>query len=256
MAPLTTHLVIGERVFARLPQFDRVDYGAFLLGCVLVDANGFADIDRRTTHFAEQRATHGPNAVHRSCANFLEHLDEVLVHQWDELASAERAVVGGYLCHLAADEEWKLFTLDLQRRQGILTTNDLPVPAGVIMTAFDVLSSELYIDFSCVASALRDASVPDVFTHVPHDVFRAMWDFVRGHLTHRSSTESYLAMLRRLGVPDAEIEAERRALQTYWKDAVDFIHKYHGGIHSHIQAMVQRSLRTMPRLWKRFPVHR
>ena len=256
MAPLTTHLVIGERVFAQLPQVEKADYGAFLLGCVLVDANGFTDIKRRTTHFSRHRVTDGPHAVNRSCANFLDQLDDLLVRGWGTLAHEERAFVAGYLCHLAADEEWKRFTQDLLRAMGILAPEDLSIPGSAIMRAFDVLSSELYIDFSCVASALRDASVPDVFTHVPHDVFRAMWDVVRGHLTHRSSTESYLAMLRRLGVPDAEIEAERRALQTYWKDAVDFIHKYHGGIHSHIQAMVQRSLRTMPRLWKRFPVHR
>jgi hypothetical protein len=31
MAPLTTHLVIGERVFAHLPRLDPSDYGAFLL---------------------------------------------------------------------------------------------------------------------------------------------------------------------------------------------------------------------------------
>ena len=40
MAPLTTHVVIGERVFGPSRQFDRADYGAFLLGCVLVDVNG------------------------------------------------------------------------------------------------------------------------------------------------------------------------------------------------------------------------
>ena len=36
MAPLTTHLVIGERVFAQLKQFEAADYGAFLLGCVIL----------------------------------------------------------------------------------------------------------------------------------------------------------------------------------------------------------------------------
>ena len=251
MAPLTTHLVIGERVFARLPELGDADYGTFLLGCVLVDASGFTDIDRRTTHFAEHRAVGGPYAVDRSCANFLEQLDELLVRRWDELSSAERAFVAGYLCHLAADEEWKRVTLGSLRSMGILAPKDLPIPAGTIMTAFDVLSSEMYVDFSSVASALRDASVPNVFTHVPRDAFQAMWDVARGRLIDRSSTESHLAMLRRLRVTDTEIEAERRELQTYWEDALKFIHKYLGGIHSRVLAMVQRSLQTMPRLWER-----
>ena len=51
MAPLVTHLVIGERVFAQSPQFDSADYGPFLLGCVLVDVNNFSGMDRRRTHF-------------------------------------------------------------------------------------------------------------------------------------------------------------------------------------------------------------
>lgn len=256
MAPLTAHLVIGERVFDQLPRFGRPDYGAFLLGCVLVDVNSFADIDRRTTHFAENQATDGPYAVDRSCANFLDHLDSVLVCTWDRLANEERAFVAGYLCHLAADEEWKLFTLDLMHRMGVLTSKDLLIPAGVIMTAFDVLSSELYVDFSSVASALRDAPVPDVFIHVPREAFQAMWDIARGHLTGRCSTESYLAMLPRLGVPDAEMQAKRQEFQTCWEGAVEFIHKHHGDIQSNIQAMVMRSLQTMPHLWERCPMVR
>jgi hypothetical protein len=49
MAPLITHLVVGERVFAQLRQFDSAAYGPFLLGCILVDVHGFSNIDRRVT---------------------------------------------------------------------------------------------------------------------------------------------------------------------------------------------------------------
>ena len=251
MAPLTTHLVIGERVFAEVPQMDGADYGAFLLGCVLVDANGFTDIKRRTTHFSKHRATDGPHAVNRSCANFLDQLDDLLARSWSTLAREERSFVAGYLCHLAADEEWKWLTQELLRAMGVLLPRDLPVPGSAIMTAFDVLSSELFVDFSSVAAALGDATVPDVFTHVPHDAFQATWDIVKEHLTHRSSIRSFLAMLRRLGVPDAEVQARGRTIESYWDDAVELVERSHGGVEQQIRAMVTRSLQTIPRLFER-----
>ena len=71
MAPLVTHLVIGERVFAQSPQFDSTDYGPFLLGCVLVDVNNFSGMDRRRTHFVGRVDEDGADAFNRSCASFL-----------------------------------------------------------------------------------------------------------------------------------------------------------------------------------------
>ena len=109
MAPLITHLVVGERVFAQLGRFDPATYGAFLLGCVLVDVHGFSDVDRRRTHFAGRLEEDGEDAFRKSCAGFLDQLDTVLLRPWGELGEGERAFVAGYLCHLAADEDWKWF---------------------------------------------------------------------------------------------------------------------------------------------------
>lgn len=258
MAPLITHLVIGERVLARLPQFRAADYGAFLLGCALVDVHAFSEVDRRTTHFAGRLVKDGADAFDQSCANFLGQLDVLLVRPWDELTRAERAFVAGYLCHLAADEDWKQFDWHLLHTQGVYWWMDSPAPEGaklmpapvdVIMTAFEVLSNELYTDFSTVASALNDVSVPDVLTHVPHGVFQATWDIAQAHVMNGGSLESYLEMLGRLGKTGAEIQAVRRQHEIYWDAALELIQNCFGGVESRIQAMVRRSLETMPLLF-------
>ena len=119
MAPVTTHLVIGERVFPQLLQLEPADFGAFLLGCVMVDVHAFSSIDRRTTHFADRFDKHGAYAFDRSCTNFVDQLDDLLVRSWDELTCTEQAFVAGNLCHLAADENWKQFVWDVLHDLGI-----------------------------------------------------------------------------------------------------------------------------------------
>ena len=52
MAPIVMHAVIGERVYPEIaPLAASHSLGAFLLGCMLADVNGFSDLDRRQTHF-------------------------------------------------------------------------------------------------------------------------------------------------------------------------------------------------------------
>jgi hypothetical protein len=137
MASTITHLVIGERVFTQLEQLDPVDYGEFLLGCVLVDVHCCSAVDRQITHFAERFDEQGTDAFNKSCSNFLSQLGSLLVHPWNKLTSAERAFVAGYLCHLAADEDWKQFDLHTIHTLGIQWWVDLPVPVSVILTAFN-----------------------------------------------------------------------------------------------------------------------
>jgi hypothetical protein len=260
MAPFITHLIIGERVFAQWPRFDPVVYGEFLLGCVLVDVHAFNPIERRTTHFAERLEGEGSYAFDRSCANFLGQLDSLLVRPWNKLTPAEQAFVAGYLCHLAADEEWKSFDWYLLHSLGIYWQLNppplagvklMPAPAEVILTVFEVLSTELYADLPAVVSALDDVSVPDVLTHVPHGIFQATWDVAKAHALDGSTLESYLNMLKRLGKDSSEVRAARLEHEKYWKDAVETIHNCFGGVPQRVQAMVQQSLEKMP-LLRRF----
>ena len=248
MAPLVTHLVVGERVFAQLQRFDDKDYGSFLLGCVLVDVHGFSDVDRRETHFVGRLEEDGVGAFNKSCASFLNQLDGLLTRPWNQLAGAEQAYVAGYLCHLAVDEDWKRFGWNILHTLGISSLADLPVPAGVIYTAFGVLSSKTYVDSPAIVSALNDTEIPYVLTHVPHSAFQAMWDIVKEHMLTGGTPESYFEMLEREGRTDAEVQEVIRRHDVYWEDAVALIHDL-GGVEPRIQAAVQRSLDTIPRLW-------
>ena len=254
MAPLATHLVIGERVFAQVSQMEEAGYGLFLLGCVVPDAHFFGDVERRITHFADRLQAEGVYAFHRSCANFLDQLNDLLIRPWKSLATGERAFVAGYLCHLAADEDWKQVDYNMLQDRGLLIWTDLPVPGGVTVTAFDVLSSQYYGDFASVATALSEASVPDVLTHVSHGVFQAMWNIAQVHALSGSTFESNLQTLARLGKSEAEVQVERRQLEAHWDRAIEVIEEYLGSIPSRIDAMVARSLQIVPCLWERFPV--
>jgi hypothetical protein len=197
-----------ERVYPQIPHSGPSPsvYGAFLLGCVLVDVHAFSHIERSATHFAQRLVKDGGNAFSRSCANFLAQLDTLLARPWDALTCAERAFVVGYLCHLAADEDWKQFDWTTLHTRGTYLWTDLPVPGNVLLTVFDVLSNELYVDFPSVSAALRNASVPNVLTHVPHDALRATWKIVKTHLVNNSSLGSYTKMLERLGKTPEEIQ--------------------------------------------------
>jgi hypothetical protein len=248
MASWVTHLVVGERVFARLQQFGEQEYGAFLLGCVLVDLHAFSDIDRRTTHFVGRLEEDGVEAFTKSCANFLSQLDDVLRRPWGKLVSTERAFVAGYLCHLAVDEDWKRFGWDILRAAGLKSLADYPVPGEVFLTAFDVLSSELYVDFPAIALVLETASIPDVLAHVPYDTLQTMWAITKEYVMDGKTAESYFELLERAGKTDAEVQAVRDAHDVYLEDAVTAIHDL-GGVEPRIQAAVERSLEMAPRLW-------
>ncbi len=248
MAPWITHLLAGECVFAQLPQLGDEDYGPFLLGCVLVDVNAYSSVAHRASHFVGRLEDDGTDAFNKSCVNFLSQLDGLLLCPWNQLASAERAFVTGYLCHLAADEDWKRFGWDVLQTLGLESLADIPVPGDVIYTAFDVLSSQMYVDFTTVASALRDAVIPDVFTHVPHDAFQTMWDIAKGHVMTGDTPESYFEMLKREGKTAAELQEVIHLHDVYWKDALALVHDL-GGVEPRVQGGVRRSLEVIPHLW-------
>lgn len=259
MAALITHLLVGERVFAQLPRFDPAVYGEFLLGCALVDVHVFSDIERPATHFARRLDGDGPFAFNKSCANFLDQLDDLLVRPWNELTPAEQAFVAGYLCHLAADEDWKRFDWYLLHTLGIYWwlgqlppplpgVKLMPAPGDVVLTVFEVLSSKLYADFPAIVSALNAVSVPNVLTHVSHSTFQTTWDICKMHALGSGTLESYIEILKRLGKNDAEIQTVRLEHERYWQEAMRTIHNYFGGVQQRVQDMVQHSLKKMPLL--------
>jgi hypothetical protein len=247
MAPLVTHLVVGERVFAQLQQFDSTAYGPFLLGCVLVDVNGFIGIDRRVTHFVGRLHEDGRDAFGKSCDNFLEQLDTLLIRPWRELQQHERAFVAGYLCHLAVDEVSKQSGYEMLQKLGISSLADLPVPGGILLSAFAALTSELHGDFSAIALALENVSIPHVLVHVLLDDFRAMWEVSGERIMNGCPHELRIEMLRRMGKTNAQIEAARHEHETHWDAAVAFAQES-GEVERIVDDGVRRSLEVLPRL--------
>jgi hypothetical protein len=247
MPPLTTHLVVAERVFPHLEQFSASEYGAFLAGTLVVDVNSFTDVSRRTTHLVGRVDEDGDAAFTKSCANFLKQREHLLSHPWADLTPEERAFVAGYLCHLAADEPWKAMSARLQRMLGVQSLEDMPVPGSVVLTVFSVLSHGLFVDFAAVTEALHAASLPDVFTHVAHADFMRMWDIVRLPLLKADSPESFFEMLERSGKDAVELQTIREQHARYWDAAVALIEQV-GGVEGFVAEAVERALEVLPAL--------
>jgi len=255
MATFVTHLVIGERVFARLKQehcpIQESEYGAFLLGCMLVDVNNFNGMDRRETHFVGRLEQDGQDAFRKSCANFVAQLDALLVRPWSDLTPAAQAFVTGYLCHLAADEAWKQRSWEWQRSQASNPPTDPIAPVGVLLTAFDAASTKTYRDSAAIASALTAAAVPHALTHIPHADLVEMWDTIRAHVLDGQVPDSYFKLLQRMGKSKARIERIRREYDLYWQQAVSLLQKM-GGVEPILRDSVERSMRIIPHLWDKF----
>jgi hypothetical protein len=257
MASLTTHLVVGERVYLQAPQLEGTQadtnhpttYGTFLLGCVVPDVSMLGTIDRRETHFVGRPDEDGADAFTQSCTRFLARLDGLLHHPWGELPGEERSFVAGYLCHLAADEAWKASAWRALGRLGMRSSTELGVPLGVITTAGSVLSAELYRDFPALSAALREAFVPDVFRHVPYGAFVEMWDLVQPHLLDGRTYASYLELLTRRGMPEFKIQEMGREHEQYWEQAVALVRDM-GGVEPMVLACVERAIEMLARLWE------
>ncbi|HQE92937.1 MAG TPA: hypothetical protein PLH19_10855 [Anaerolineae bacterium] len=250
MPPLTTHLVVAERVFPHLEPFGAAEYGAFLTGNLVVDVNGFTSVSRRTTHFVGRFDEDGEAAFTASCANFLKQRGRLLSRPWVELTPEERAFVAGYLCHLAADELWKAMSARLQQAWGLNSPEDMPVPPAVVLTAFSVASHALFVDFAAVAAALDTAPLPDVFTHVAHADFLRMWDIVHQPLLQGNSPESFFEMLARSGQDAAELQKVREQHACHWDAAMALVEQV-GGVEAFVTEAAERALEILPDLWRK-----
>jgi hypothetical protein len=256
----TVHLAVGERVWEQIVDSQQTGtelavgggaYGAFLLGCVLADTSLLGEVTYRQTHFTAGMYGTGEESFDRSCENLLAQLKEVLRVPWPALASAERAFVAGYLCHLAADETWKRFCWRVMDRLGISRWDGLPVPFGVLMTAYHVRGAALWIDRKGIADALATAEIPAAMRHVPHVSFVRAWAAFKAHSLDGRTAESYLDMLGRMGQSEKEIAAARAEHERYWEEALAFVEREEA-IAVLAEEAVARSLEVIPRLWEEY----
>jgi hypothetical protein len=251
MPPLTTHLVIGERVFRKFTQFDSLQpaYGAFLLGCLLVDVNGFSDIDRSITHFDNDHF--GPHPC--GANNFMDQLEGLLIYPWTDLCNEGKAFVLGYFCHLAADEEWKLGNHKLRDAIGVQRLSQL-IPVDVILTEFDVQSNGMFLDSSTLHKALENARIPNVLTHVPHVTFQRMWEIIQTHVLIQSSPDTFVEMIIRNGATPEEADKARQEHKQYHEKADAMIDDFFGGVRPRTETMINYTIAKMPAFWERFPL--
>jgi hypothetical protein len=243
------HAVIGERVYPQIRQLVQTQaYGAFLLGCMLADVNGFSDLDRRQTHFVGRPHEDGEAAFSEGSIAFLSQRDALLQRPWDGLSPGEQAFAAGYLCHLAADEAWKEVTWRKLWAMGITSADQFPIPGGVLLTAYSILSGDHYRDEAAVAAVLQQATVPDVLTHVPHEALVGMWDAVKPHVLDGHTVAAYLGMLARKGVTAAEVAERKRQHEVYMDEAIAFVLEL-SDVEATIQVTADRSLEMVLRLW-------
>jgi hypothetical protein len=255
MAPILTHLVVGERIFPQIaaPLPTPEAHGAFLLGCILVDVNSFEPaIARRVTHFIGPKDQVGRRSFTDSSRNFIQQQARLLRRPWQALTAAEQAFVAGYLCHLAADESWKLTSDRWWERLGVDSVKDFPMPPDVFLTAFSVLSGATLVDPDAVAALLAQSTIPDVLTHVTLADFERTWQIVQPYALE-NTPEAYFELRARQGQSAAEVDRVRQSHARYWELALTLIRDL-GGVEPYLQLATEHALQAISRLpWPALP---
>ncbi len=196
MAPFLTHLVIGERVWARLDGYQHSGkYGTFLFGCLAPDVDKLCDrLEQGSTHFVAK--DEGNTYMWQRSQRFLDHRSDFLRAPFHALQVSEQAFVMGYLCHVASDEITARFALDL-RSQLAVRGRSLP-NVDAVLTAMDPRFWAMTTDPAKVMAALAAAEIPgSTLTFVPPDCLLAMHQIVLPQVREGGGLVPYLNMVRR-----------------------------------------------------------
>jgi len=199
MAAFLTHLVVGERVWAR--GKDRWQsaggdgYGTFLFGCLAPDVDKFCPgLEQGTTHFLPKDRE--GNHLWKRCARFLAQPQEFLRAPLGRLRDEERVFVLGYLCHVATDEITARHARTIRRRHEAAGEHLPNVDA--IMTAMDPRLWTMAGAPQAAAEALAAANIPDgTFTFAPPECLAALHQVVLPQVFEGGGLLPYLATVRR-----------------------------------------------------------
>jgi hypothetical protein len=222
MAAFLTHLVVGERVWHELDgvQASGDDYGSFLFGCLAPDVDKLCTgLEQATTHFLPKDGA--GTFVWRRSQHFLDHQRRFLRAPFRVLEAAERALVMGYLCHVATDEitgRLALSTIDHFAASGV------PLPnVDAILSVMDPRFWAMASDPEGVAHALAAATIPEgTLPFVPPGYLPAMHQIVLPQVREGGGMIPFLNMVRRQrqwmrhgqigdGIKDIVLEAELAA---------------------------------------------
>jgi hypothetical protein len=111
-----------------------------------------------------------------------------------------------------------------------------------------VLSHSMLQDPAGVASAARDAVVPDVLRHVPYEALHGMWELALPLVVDGGTPQDFFRFLARLGKAEAELGAVRLRHARYWDQALAMVRDA-GGVERPVEDAVRRSVQVLPRLW-------
>jgi hypothetical protein len=237
-----THAVVGEYVLRNQSPKIPVDCeGAFYGGCILIDVHAFNDIDRKITHFVGTIDEDGEKAFQQSCNHFVNNYWKLLSHPWNGMDLRDKYFVYGYLCHLAADECWRRWGMEMYEHLGLHSWSDFPFIGDLGLAAFDYLSNPLFMDKSEVVEATKNLNIPDIFKHIPLAFLEKQWFICKDYLSSSGSIEPYLEALERSGKAKKEITIIKTKFIEHWEEAIDFYEK-NLGAEPFVQNSLERSM--------------
>jgi hypothetical protein len=126
--------------------------------------------------------------------------------------------------------------------------SDEPVHGSLKAVVFDILSKELYLDPAGVMSALDGVTIPDIFRHVSVEEFQRVRNIAEPYVQN-CNLETAFELLKRAGVPQAQIESLAFGAEANWDRTVEYINTYFGGVETRMQAMLKQSLEFLPDFW-------
>lgn len=229
MAAFLTHLVVGERVWHGLDgrQPNGNHYGSFLFGCLAPDVDKLCPgLEQGTTHFVPK--DEAGTFVWRRSQRFLDHQRQFLRVPFRTLGAAERALVMGYLCHVATDEITGRVAQEI-RANLIASGASLP-NVDAILSAMDPRFWAMAWDPEGVIEALAAASIPEgTLPFVPPGCLAAMHQIVLPQVREGGGVVPFLNTVRRQwqwmrhgqisdATSDAVLEAELAAYRQEIED--------------------------------------
>jgi len=240
-----THAVVGEYVRRELfPLLSVENRGSFYGGCILIDVHAFNNIDRRNTHFVGTIEEDGQNTYLQSCNKFIKDYRELISSPWENIVSYGKYFMAGYLCHLAADETWRKWGLQIYKELGLNSWSEFPVLGDYGLATFDFLSNQLFANKKEFIKEIDSLVIPNIFNHIPYSYFQKQWYVCKDYIYSDGSIEPYVNALERAGKTAKEIETIKSKCIENWGRSIEFYRRM-GGAKNYILNSMTRSIEVL-----------